>query len=72
MTDRFDCFCLQVIPILQTLYNAPHSTSYHIYMSLIILLILSEDESFNKNVHQIVSEGVVLRLFVSKAYADSL
>lgn len=45
----------QVIPILQTLYNAPHSTSYHIYMSLIILLILSEDDSFNKNVHQIVS-----------------
>lgn len=45
----------QVIPILQTLYNAPHSTSYHIYMSLIILLILSEDESFNKTVHQIVS-----------------
>lgn len=45
---------LQVIPILQTLYNAPHSTSYHIYMSLIILLILSEDDGFNKNVHEIV------------------
>lgn len=45
----------QVIPILQTLYNAPQSTSYHIYMSLIILLILSEDEGFNKNVHEIVS-----------------
>ena len=46
---------LQVIPILQTLYNAPQSTSYHIYMSLIILLILSEDDGFNKNVHEIVS-----------------
>lgn len=44
-----------VIPILQTLYNAPDSTSHHIYMSLIVLLILSEDEGFNKSIHQIVS-----------------
>lgn len=48
-------FDLQVIPILQTLYNAPDSTSHHIYMSLIVLLILSEDDGFNKSVHQIVS-----------------
>lgn len=45
----------KVIPILQTLYNAPDSTSHHIYMSLIVLLILSEDDGFNKSVHQIVS-----------------
>lgn len=45
-----------VIPILQTLYNAPDSTSHHIYMTLIVLLILSEDDGFNKSVHQIVSE----------------
>ncbi len=44
-----------VVPILQTLYHAPDSTSHNIYMSLILLLILSEDESFNKNVHSIVS-----------------
>lgn len=44
-----------VTPILQTLYHAPHSTSHHIYMSLIVLLILSEDDGFNKNVHNIVS-----------------
>lgn len=44
-----------VTPILQTLYHAPDSTSHHIYMSLIVLLILSEDDSFNKNVHNIVS-----------------
>lgn len=43
-----------VIPILQTLYNAPDSTSHHIYMTLIVLLILSEDDGFNKSVHQIV------------------
>lgn len=44
-----------VIPILQTLYNAPDSTSHHIYMTLIVLLILSEDDGFNKSIHQIVS-----------------
>ncbi|XP_044746620.1 dymeclin [Coccinella septempunctata] len=41
-----------VIPILKTLYNAPTSNSHHIYMSLIILLILSEDDSFNKTIHE--------------------
>lgn len=41
-----------IIPILKTLYNAPNSNSHHIYMSLIILLILSEDDSFNKMVHE--------------------
>lgn len=46
-----------VIPILQTLYNAPDSTSHHIYMTLIVLLILSEDDGFNKSVHQIVSNN---------------
>uniref|UniRef100_A0A0K8TNJ3 Dymeclin n=1 Tax=Tabanus bromius TaxID=304241 RepID=A0A0K8TNJ3_TABBR len=47
-----------VIPILQTLYNAPDSTSHHIYMSLIVLLILSEDDGFNKSVHQIILKNV--------------
>uniref|UniRef100_U5EPG1 Dymeclin n=1 Tax=Corethrella appendiculata TaxID=1370023 RepID=U5EPG1_9DIPT len=47
-----------VIPILQTLYNAPDSTSHHIYMSLIVLLILSEDDNFNKNVHQIILKNI--------------
>lgn len=41
-----------IIPILKTLYDAPNSNSHHIYMSLIILLILSEDDSFNKNIHE--------------------
>ncbi|KAF4518163.1 hypothetical protein B566_EDAN007854, partial [Ephemera danica] len=43
---------LLVVPILRTLYHAPDSNSHHIYMSLIILLILSEDEIFNKTIHQ--------------------
>ncbi|XP_048523171.1 dymeclin isoform X2 [Dendroctonus ponderosae] len=41
-----------IIPILKTLYNAPNSHSHHIYMSIIILLILSEDDVFNKTIHQ--------------------
>ncbi|XP_037038750.1 dymeclin isoform X1 [Bradysia coprophila] len=50
-----------VIPILQTLYNAPDSTSHHIYMSLIVLLILSEDDGFNKSVHQIQLSSQILK-----------
>ncbi|PSN32660.1 Dymeclin [Blattella germanica] len=42
-----------VVPILKTLYHAPDSNSHHIYMSLIILLILSEDDLFNKTVHEV-------------------
>ncbi|XP_067003661.1 dymeclin isoform X2 [Anabrus simplex] len=49
---------LLVIPILRTLYHAPDSNSHHIYMSLIILLILSEDDLFNKTVHETVLKGV--------------
>lgn len=47
-----------VLPILHTLYNAPDSTSHHIYMSLIILLILSEDDSFNKTIHDIPLKNI--------------
>lgn len=49
---------LLVTPILQILYHAPNNTSHHIYMSLIILLILSEDETFNKRIHEITLKGV--------------
>nr|XP_023020039.1 dymeclin [Leptinotarsa decemlineata] len=42
-----------IVPILKTLYNAPNSNSHHIYMSLIILLIMSEDDSFNTNIHDL-------------------
>ncbi|CAL4091898.1 unnamed protein product, partial [Meganyctiphanes norvegica] len=47
-----------VMPILHTLYHAPDSTSHHIYMSLIILLILSEDDSFNKTIHDIPLKSI--------------
>ena len=48
-----------VVPILQILYNAPDSSSHHIYMSLIVMLILSEDDGFNKNVHEIILKNIV-------------
>ncbi|XP_069703683.1 dymeclin isoform X2 [Periplaneta americana] len=49
---------LLVVPILKTLYHAPDSNSHHIYMSLIILLILSEDDLFNKTVHETMLKAV--------------
>ncbi|CAG0921452.1 unnamed protein product [Notodromas monacha] len=51
-------FSPQVMPILRTLYNAPRSNPQHIYMSLIILLILSEDDIFNSTVHDIALANV--------------
>nr|XP_026483757.1 dymeclin isoform X2 [Vanessa tameamea] len=47
-----------LVPILQVLYNAPDSTSHHIYMSLIVLLILTEDDSLIKNVHLIMLKNI--------------
>jgi hypothetical protein len=44
-----------VIPILKILYSSPERNSHHIYMALIILLVLSEDNLFNESVHDIVS-----------------
>ena len=48
------CSLLQVMPILKLLYNADNHNAHHIYMSLIILLILSQDDNFNKSVHELV------------------
>lgn len=47
-----------VMPILKILYNAQDRNSHHIYMALIILLVLSEDEVFNKAVHEIVLKDI--------------
>ena len=46
---------LLVIPVLRILYSCPEKSSHHVYMSLIILLILTEDGLFNEAVHDIVS-----------------
>lgn len=45
----------QLMPLLETLYNAPKRSSNQIYMVLIILLILSQDSSFNASIHKLVS-----------------
>ncbi|CAG9794474.1 unnamed protein product [Diatraea saccharalis] len=47
-----------IVPILQVLYNAPDSNSHHIYMSLIVLLILTEDDALIKNVHLIMVKNL--------------
>ncbi|OWF38655.1 dymeclin-like [Mizuhopecten yessoensis] len=47
-----------VMPLLKILYHAQDRNSHHIYMALIILLILSEDEVFNKAVHEIVIRNI--------------
>ncbi|CAB4053951.1 DYM [Lepeophtheirus salmonis] len=55
---------LLVIPLLKTLYRAPTKTSgnhhinHHVYMSLIILLILSEDDLFNTSVHETMIKNI--------------
>ena len=44
---------VQVLPVLRVIYTATERNSHHIYMSLIILLILSEDDYFNRTIHDI-------------------
>ncbi|XP_014284206.1 dymeclin isoform X3 [Halyomorpha halys] len=47
-----------VVPMLRAIYHANDSSCHHMYMSLIILLILTEDVEFNKKVHEIVLKSV--------------
>ncbi|KAL7124019.1 hypothetical protein ABFS83_14G020200 [Erythranthe nasuta] len=47
-----------LMPMLETLYNAPRRTSNHIYMVLIIFLILSQDSSFNASIHKLMLTNV--------------
>jgi len=46
------------MPILKLLYNADNHNAHHIYMSLIILLILSQDDNFNKSVHELTIPSI--------------
>ncbi|XP_071098647.1 dymeclin-like [Haliotis cracherodii] len=48
-----------VMPLLHILYQAQERNSHHIYMALIILLVLSEDEVFNKAVHEINLKNIL-------------
>ncbi|XP_060608390.1 dymeclin-like isoform X2 [Ruditapes philippinarum] len=47
-----------VMPLLKILYHAQDKNSHHIYMALIILLVLSEDDVFNKAVHEVALKNV--------------
>ncbi|XP_051129403.1 uncharacterized protein LOC127250263 isoform X2 [Andrographis paniculata] len=47
-----------MMPMLETLYNVPRRTANHIYMVLIILLILSQDSSFNSSIHKLILPSV--------------
>ena len=49
---------LIVVPVLRILYTSAERSSHHIYMALIILLILSEDNLFNNAVHDIILKNV--------------
>ncbi|OTF71888.1 dymeclin-like protein [Euroglyphus maynei] len=59
-----------LIPVLRILYNTPDRNSHHIYMSLIILLVLSEDNLFNSIIHDIVR--IRFRLFFSSLISHIL
>ncbi|CAI9118377.1 OLC1v1019937C1 [Oldenlandia corymbosa var. corymbosa] len=47
-----------LMPMLETLYNASRRSSNQIYMVLIILLILSQDSSFNASIHKLILPSV--------------
>lgn len=47
-----------LMPLLEMLYDAPRKSTKQIYMLLIILLILSQDSSFNASMHKLVLPGV--------------
>ncbi|XP_033845383.1 dymeclin [Periophthalmus magnuspinnatus] len=47
-----------VLPILEILYHVEERNSHHVYMALIILLILTEDDAFNRSIHEVVLKNV--------------
>uniref|UniRef100_UPI00358EEEA2 dymeclin isoform X2 n=1 Tax=Myxine glutinosa TaxID=7769 RepID=UPI00358EEEA2 len=47
-----------VLPIAHTLYCVEENNSQHVYMSLIVLLILSEDDTFNASIHEVMLSSV--------------
>lgn len=47
-----------VLPILEILYHVEERNSHHVYMALIILLILTEDDTFNRSIHEVVLKNI--------------
>lgn len=63
--ERVRTFCLTrtsidqlVLPIMEVLYNTQEGNSQHLYMALIIILILSEDNNFSLSIHDIMLKNV--------------
>ncbi|KAG8636750.1 hypothetical protein MANES_15G033000v8 [Manihot esculenta] len=49
-----------LMPIPETIYSTSKRTLNHIYISLIILIILSQDSSFNASIHKMTSLGSLM------------
>ncbi|XP_009882004.1 PREDICTED: dymeclin, partial [Charadrius vociferus] len=47
-----------VLPILEILYHIEERNSHHVYMALIILLILTEDDGFNRSIHEVILKNI--------------
>ncbi|XP_058879732.1 dymeclin-like isoform X2 [Acipenser ruthenus] len=47
-----------VMPILEILYHVEDRNSHHVYMALIILLILTEDDAFNRSIHEVILKNI--------------
>uniref|UniRef100_A0A7N6C2H0 Dymeclin n=1 Tax=Anabas testudineus TaxID=64144 RepID=A0A7N6C2H0_ANATE len=47
-----------VLPILEILYHVEERNSHHVYMALIILLILTEDDAFNRSIHEVILKNI--------------
>ncbi|KAF3849002.1 hypothetical protein F7725_015499 [Dissostichus mawsoni] len=52
------CYPVHVLPILEILYHVENRNSHHVYMALIILLILTEDDAFNRSVHEVELKNI--------------
>lgn len=50
-----------MLPILEILYHVEDRNSHHVYMALIILLILTEDDAFNRSIHEVVGSHSLSR-----------
>ncbi|XP_004684064.1 PREDICTED: dymeclin [Condylura cristata] len=48
----------KVLPILEILYHVEERNSHHVYMALIILLILTEDDGFNRSIHEVILKNI--------------
>ncbi|XP_061026187.1 dymeclin isoform X1 [Eschrichtius robustus] len=47
-----------VLPILEILYHVEERNSHHVYMALIVLLILTEDDGFNRSIHEVMLKNI--------------